>query len=112
MIHRYYQTCCQHVGKQVAIRTMDGRFYRGTISRVTKEHVYLEAAGRGVEGEKLNRKGAVQADNSMKKEKGSEIFFFAPFIVPLAAIAGLTLIGVASLYPRPYYGGYGGGFWW
>jgi|GEM_PF-5074139 len=115
---RIYQTCCSCIGKNVAINTVNGRVYQGRISRVTKEHVYLESIARPVEGEQTKSILAKQADGvTNNEEKGTEIFFFAP-IIPLAAIAGLTLIGTAPYYSRPYYRpygpgfGYGPGFWW
>lgn len=105
---RYYRICCANVGKIARIRTRDGRDFTGRIVRVTPRHVHLVPMGRRISGTELGKKHppAVTAETTKKKESGSEILFF-PFIVPLAAIIGLTIIGTA-----PYWGGYGGGFYW
>ncbi|MBB6453754.1 hypothetical protein HNQ94_002205 [Salirhabdus euzebyi] len=38
----FYNQCCRHKGKAVAIRTREGRVHRGIIHRVSPTHVYLQ----------------------------------------------------------------------
>jgi hypothetical protein len=64
---------------------------------------YISSIGRAVEGQ-VDEKLVTTADGINEKEQGQEVLFFAPFAIPLAAIAGLTLIGAAPFFNRPYYG--------
>jgi hypothetical protein len=45
---RYYHICCANLGRAVDIRTLDNRVYTGTITRVTRSHVYMTPIGRPV----------------------------------------------------------------
>lgn len=120
MSNRYYRMCRGNIGKNVRVQTREGRMYTGVISRVTQESVYLSASGMGIEGKEdtsfVNK--VKTAEGTSSREKGTEIYFF-PYIVPLAAIAGLTIIGASPFFGgfggyggySPYgYGGYGGGY--
>lgn len=109
-MHRHYYTCRSNIGKKCTIRTVDGRIYTGAVTRVTREHVYLSEIGRGISGNERNAKiMATTADGENSKGKGSEVFFFGSFAVPLAAIVGLTIVGTAPFWGRSFYG-YGGGY--
>ncbi|WP_227938086.1 hypothetical protein [Alkalihalobacillus deserti] len=41
----YYDLCCLYRGKVVTITCVDGKTYSGTITNVTKTHVYLQPTG-------------------------------------------------------------------
>ncbi|MFD2444813.1 hypothetical protein ACFSO7_12640 [Bacillus sp. CGMCC 1.16607] len=45
MSSKYYDICCNGIGRAVEIRTTDGRFYRGVIERVSSNKVYLQTLG-------------------------------------------------------------------
>jgi hypothetical protein len=100
---RYYHTCCANIGKAATIRTTYGKAYTGKIVRVTREHVYISSLGTAVGGQE-NKNLATTADGIHEKEQGQEVLFFAPFAIPLAAIAGLTFLGAAPFFARPFYG--------
>lgn len=115
-MHRYYHTCRSHVGKVVDLTCRDGRHYVGRIRHVTHEHVYMESVGRRINGKEDNKEQQLQhaVGKTDKEQNGERIFFFAPFAIPLAAIAGLTIVGTAPFWGRGFYGrgvGYGRGFW-
>lgn len=120
MSNRYYRMCRSNIGQNVRVQTREGRMYTGVISRVTQESVYLSTSGMGIEGKEdtsfVNK--VKTAEGISSRVKGKEIYFF-PYIVPLAAIAGLTIIGASPFFGgyggyggySPYgYGGYGGGY--
>jgi hypothetical protein len=88
------------MGQVVSIQTSAGRRYVGRVSRVTSEHVYLHQTGSGIKAD--GKVKAITADGKGNGQAGEEIFF-APFIVPLAAIVGLTIVGTAPFWRRPYY---------
>lgn len=98
MTHRYYHMCSSNIGRVATIRTYDGKEYCGRISRVTGTHVYLTPVGRGIsdKDEKEFKTLAKHAVSSKKDEKGSEVQFFFPFVIPLAAIAALTFAAAAT----------------
>jgi hypothetical protein len=108
-MHRNYYVCRNHIGKAVTIRTVDGRSYHGKVTNVTQEEVHISSLGMGINGEQQSIKklaSNANANEEQLQQLGEGIFFFAPFIIPLAAIAGITLIGTAPFWGR--YGWYGG----
>lgn len=46
----YYNTCCKHVGRSVAVQTRDGRIHRGIVHRVSNSHVFLKPIPRRLGG--------------------------------------------------------------
>jgi hypothetical protein len=93
---RYYHICRSYRGHPVAIRTRTGRVYRGLIHYVTPHTVCLRPLGRPMEGGEAVQPQCTQTVGDKRKAAGEEIYSFFP-IIPLAAIAGITLIGLASL---------------
>jgi hypothetical protein len=109
MAHRYYHICSSNIGLVATIRTYDGRVCSGRISRVTDSHVYLTPVGGEISGkDKKELKTLTKhADSSKKDENGSEVQFFFPFVIPLAAIAALTFAAAATPFfgfRRPFVG--------
>lgn len=106
MSHPYYHRCCSCLGKCVLIRTQDGRALHGRVNRVTYDHVYLSPIARGIDYEanqlQVHKSTALTAVGVDKAELGEEIFF-GPFIVPLAAIVGLTIVGTAPFWGRGFF---------
>lgn len=108
MSHHHYHTCRSNIGRHCRIQTVDGRVYSGRIADVTRDHVVIEPVGRTISSDDHNVKASA-AVSSTQKESGEPIWWYyggfrRPFIVPLAAIAGITLIGLSAT--RPY------GYWW
>jgi hypothetical protein len=107
-VHHLYHYCCSCLGKTVRVSTRDGRRYCGRVVRVTPEHLYLSSGGEPLgtrPGETYLAQHALgQLDNASITPV---FFFFSPFIVPLAAIIGLTIVGTAPFWGRgPFYGPY------
>jgi hypothetical protein len=102
---RYYHICHANIGRAVDIRTLDNRIYTGTITRVTRSHVYMTSVGRPV-GENQEKVNARTAISDHSKVEGEQILF--GFGIALAAIAAIAAAGAFRRYGgyRPY-GGYG-----
>jgi len=109
-MHPYYSICRSYMGKPVLLSTRDGRQYQGKITRVTQQEVYLAQLAQQVHGKQKGKVGATTAAGSREKVKGEEILWGAPFAIPLAAIVGLTIVGTAPFWGRPYGGFYGPGY--
>ncbi|WP_050179970.1 hypothetical protein [Domibacillus robiginosus] len=41
----YYRLCSQHMGKKARITCHDGKVHTGTITRVTRSHVWIRPSG-------------------------------------------------------------------
>lgn len=90
----------------VWIRCQDGRLHQGRIVRVTPSHVYLVPMASPIsdKGKKNSTKLVDHALGTNKAAKASEVLFFFPLAIPLAAILSIGLIGAAAAY-NPW-------FWW
>ncbi|GAA0379291.1 hypothetical protein [Bacillus horti] len=119
MVHSLYEACYSCLGKNVVLQVIDGRELRGVVNHVTDEHIVLSPMiGGDVFGVQDSQAGShsiVENNEIGEPERG----FFNPYIVPLAAIAGLAVVGTAPFwggggfgggyagYGKPFYGGYG-----
>lgn len=49
-VHPYHGMLKNHIGRTVRIKTKDGKFHHGEITRVTPTHVYLRPPQRNLGG--------------------------------------------------------------
>lgn len=94
----YYNICRKCMGKPVLIRTKDGHIHRGIVRQVSPQHVHLQTLGHSVSTMEYDIENipAHYAIGTNEDVTGTEVFYFP--IIPLAAIAGITLIGVGGLF--------------
>ncbi len=102
-MHHLYRVCCSCLGKTVRVQTRERRIFAGRVVRVTPEHLYLMPVARPVQ--KTGKDFTAQpALGKTGEGRATSIFFIGPYIIPLAAIIGLTIVGTA-----PFWGGFGYG---